>query len=484
MLPTAALACVRLLVAAVMAALLLVGAPQALPVRAQPAIAPPFVDYYARHAGMRLLGAPLTGLVMADGVPAQYFDKGRLEDHRQTATDPVWAFQYGRLTVELMEHDPDGSVTDTATTYRALREQAAPRYRHPPPPDAADGVAPTPLGVFVPYDARLQRAPGYYVPAVFWGYINRADLFPAGWLHDIGLPLTDPFEVETVKQGERRRITLQAFERSVLTYDPLNPVEWQVERGNIGADAVRGHLDRPTPIQVPAAQARVTLPLFILARVGAPGQRITAVLRWQNGVERTHGFTALRGEDGRGLVIGTTPWWPDVPPQPPTQPASVRLYGPDQRLLAEQHVLVLAPSDSDVTTVQLFWVQPATETVQAQIRHLDRTPRPATAALEALLWGPPPATQIGYQTAIPTPEQVLGYPGRGADWGPRVTLRGLEVENGVATADFSRELHAYGGGSLRVRLIREQISQTLLQFSSIRTVRIAIEGQTEAVLEP
>ena len=30
----------------------------------------------------------------------------------------------------------------------------------------------------------------------------------------------------------------EPFERSVLTYDPLNPVEWQVERGNIGSDMV------------------------------------------------------------------------------------------------------------------------------------------------------------------------------------------------------------------------------------------------------
>jgi hypothetical protein len=45
-------------------------------------------------------------------------------------------------------------------------------------------------------------------------------------------------------------------------------------------------------------------------------------------------------------------------------------------------------------------------------------------------------------------------------------------------------LQAYGGGSLRVMLIRKQIAQTLKQFPSVREVRIAIEGQTEGVLEP
>ena len=56
--------------------------------------------------------------------------------------------------------------------------------------------------------------------------------------------------------------------------------------------------------------------------------------------------------------------------------------------------------------------------------------------------------------------------------------------NGVATANFSRELAAYGGGSLRVRLIREQIARTLRLFPTVRQVRIAVEGQTEGVLEP
>src|SRR6185503_19527001 len=107
-----------------------------------------------------------------------------------------------------------------------------------------------------------------------------------------------------------------------------------------------------------------------------------------------------------------------------------------------------------------------------------------TAALNELLWGPAPPNLAGFTTAIPSPEQVLGYPGREPGWGPRVTLRSLTIVDGVATADFSREMKAYGGGSVRVMLIRQQISRTLLQFPTVREVRIAIEGQTEAVLEP
>jgi spore germination protein GerM len=79
---------------------------------------------------------------------------------------------------------------------------------------------------------------------------------------------------------------------------------------------------------------------------------------------------------------------------------------------------------------------------------------------------------------------VINYSGNQPDWGPRVTLRSLTIEDGVATADFSQEMRAYGGGSLRVRMIREQITQTLRQFPTVDTVIIAVEGETEAVLQP
>jgi spore germination protein GerM len=123
------------------------------------------------------------------------------------------------------------------------------------------------------------------------------------------------------------------------------------------------------------------------------------------------------------------------------------------------------------------------ESEQRQV--LDTGDLPATA-LEELLWGPPPRNLAGFSTAIPTPEEVLNYPGREDDWGVRVELRSLTVENGLVTADFSQEMRAYGGGSARVQMIRDQVSQTLMQFQepAIDQVQIAVEGQTEGVLQP
>jgi hypothetical protein len=453
--------------------------------QAGPGVAEPFRDYYNRHQGIRVLGYPLTDLIEVDGYPAQYFEKGRIEDHRGEATLPDWRFMYGRLTAELIEHDTLGSVNNTTITYADLRYYNDPSYRTPAPRNFAGGVMPVHDGMFVPYDPQLRPAPGYIVAPYFWAYITRRELFPGGWLHDIGLPMSDTFTAVTVKAGEQRTIFMQAFERTVLTYDMRNPAGWQVERGNIGADALRTlPPSQPvSPIAIPAAGARVTLPLHILARVGQPGTQMIARLRWHDGAELLRLFPILRGEDGRGLLIGTLNWMHEgPPPQPPTQPATFELLSESGEVQSRQTLTVLSASDPGTRPVTLYWVL-GEEVVPVQ-QSIPQTVRIGTAALNELLWGPGPPNLAGFTTAIPTPEQVLSYPGREPDWGPRVTLRQLTIVNGVATADFSKELKAYGGGSLRVMLIRQQITRTLLQFPTVREVRIAIEGKTEGVLEP
>ncbi len=117
-------------------------------------------------------------------------------------------------------------------------------------------------------------------------------------------------------------------------------------------------------------------------------------------------------------------------------------------------------------------------------RRIPLTLRIATATVDELLWGPGPGDPPNLITALPTPEDVLSYGGRNANWGARVELRGIKIVDSVATVDFSRELGAYGGGSFRVGMIDQQITRTLEQFPGLRQVRIAIEGETGGVLEP
>ncbi|HET9222027.1 MAG TPA: GerMN domain-containing protein, partial [Roseiflexaceae bacterium] len=303
-------------------------------------------------------------------------------------------------------------------------------------------------------------------------------------LHDIGLPMTDALTVETYKAGELREITMQAFERTVLTFDPRNSPAWQVERGNLGSDMLR--LGGPTAvneIERPVMSEQVTFPFPIVARVGRPGDQVTATISWGQGPQFVNSFTALTSEragDQRGLVIGLLDWVSAQDP-PLTARAVVELRNSAGEPLAWREVTILGPGDPDTRTIDLFWL--FGEQVRPHPQRILATERIGAVALEALLWGPP-RTQMGYATALPTPDEVLAYPGREADWGARVTLRGLTIADGVATADFSQELRAYGGGSARVRAIREQITRTLKQFPSVREVRIAIEGQMDGVLEP
>jgi spore germination protein GerM len=151
-------------------------------------------------------------------------------------------------------------------------------------------------------------------------------------------------------------------------------------------------------------------------------------------------------------------------------------------VLARQDVTVLSADDPEVESLTLFWV--AGRRVQPAARPVPRASDAAATALDELLWGPGPADPPDLLTALPTVEDVLTYHGRQADWGPRVQLRGLTIADGIATADFSPELGAYGGGSTRVDLIEQQITRTLEQFPGIRSVRIAVEGTTRGVLQP
>lgn len=91
--------------------------------------------------------------------------------------------------------------------------------------------------------------------------------------------------------------------------------------------------------------------------------------------------------------------------------------------------------------------------------------RPAIAriALEELLKGPTPEEEAqGYSTSI-LPE-----------WG--VKILSLEIKDGVAFVDFSKELQSYGGGSARVTAICQQIMKTLLQFAEVKNVELFVEG--------
>jgi len=187
----------------------------------------------------RILGSSISQAFLYQGFVVGYYEKARLEDHSAEAPECPWSLQYGLLVDDLLASGmsiPVGGDTSTVT-YANAGEQAQEGARAPAPPGFSGGWQDMPDGsTFVPFDPVLGPGPGHTVPPRFWAYMNRMDLFPGGWLHDIGLPVTEPMNAIVTKGEESRIITLQFFQRAVLTDDPQNPADWQVERVNVGAD--------------------------------------------------------------------------------------------------------------------------------------------------------------------------------------------------------------------------------------------------------
>ena len=65
-----------------------------------------------------------------------------------------------------------------------------------------------------------------------------------------------------------------------------------------------------------------------------------------------------------------------------------------------------------------------------------------------------------------------------------VTIQSLTIENGVAKVDFNQQLQERVAGSCKVIAIRAQITETLKQFPSVKSVVISIDGKTEDILQP
>jgi hypothetical protein len=233
------------------------------------------------------------------------------------------------------------------------------------------------------------------------------------------------------------------------------------------------------PLRLPVAGTVTSLPLHVEASLGQPGQFVTLNYWVEDGFVFSDHAALFTGPDGAGLLLVSI-WPPPGLPRLQMQRAVLEVREELGPLLAACQLTFVAPGSLQTREIELYWLDG--EEPRAERRFVPQTAQIGAAALEELLWGPPPGS--GYTSAIPTPEQVLRYPGREADWGGRVRLLGLVIRDGVATADFSQELRAYGGGSARVAAIRQQITRTLLQFPGVHEVRIAIEGQTEGVLEP
>jgi hypothetical protein len=214
---------------------------------------PIFVAYYNSVDGPRTQGQAISPRLIVGGITAQYFEKSRLEDQRANnhTGNPAYDFEYGLLVDEMKAINSLRAVGGDRSnvTYATINQQSNASLRVPVPAGFQNGnVLTNPDGsTFIPFTADLTAAPGHNVPDYFWQYMNLPDLFPGGWLHDIGLPIT-PLLDAIVDKGRflgtpndpvrftNVPIKVQAFQRTILTYDPANPEGFLVERANTGTD--------------------------------------------------------------------------------------------------------------------------------------------------------------------------------------------------------------------------------------------------------
>jgi spore germination protein GerM len=102
-------------------------------------------------------------------------------------------------------------------------------------------------------------------------------------------------------------------------------------------------------------------------------------------------------------------------------------------------------------------------------RRIPKTSTPARAALEQLLEGPTNAeAEQEYFTSINS----------------GVKIQSLTIENGVAKVDFNATIEEAVAGSCRVGAIRSQITNTLMQFSTVKSIVISVNGRTQDILQP
>jgi hypothetical protein len=202
-----------------------------------------------------------TSLESADGTrQVYYFDKARMEvnssDRDQstyvTAGLLVRDMIVGRIQVGVDEYEDyvsadvplagdEKQFNPDAPTYMSLKGVASivPGREVPQRRGAAvveviaqDGTVTTNssldgMAAYGSYASTL----GHNIASVFDTYLAS---LAGDWQMSVGLPLTEPYWVQANLKGSPTWVLVQAFERRVLTWTPINRPEWQVEMGNVG----------------------------------------------------------------------------------------------------------------------------------------------------------------------------------------------------------------------------------------------------------
>jgi hypothetical protein len=192
----------------------------------------------------------------------QYFDKGRLEinDPRGDKSSP-WFVTSGLLVKEMVAGAAetggghlykigpanvavagDGNGGPTYAQFAGLTGRAGNQEGKQlsdssflsPNGDVAEVTSEddAPASIEI---ARYEEASGHNWADVFWSFAgSMAGSGGTGWLPTLGYPITEPYWITVPINGTPHTILVQLFERRILTYNPGNPAQTQVEMGNVG----------------------------------------------------------------------------------------------------------------------------------------------------------------------------------------------------------------------------------------------------------
>ncbi len=123
----------------------------------------------------------------------------------------------------------------------------------------------------------------------------------------------------------------------------------------------------------------------------------------------------------------------------------------------------------ETTAINLYFGHTSGEDTRVVRREVSLTPAMARTALEELIKGPnAQELEEGYFSSVNS----------------NTRIQRLEIQDGVAYADFSQELQLDIGGSAMVTFIRAQIEDTLMQFPTVDEVVISIDGSIDDILQP
>lgn len=159
-----------------------------------------------------------------------------------------------------------------------------------------------------------------------------------------------------------------------------------------------------------------------------------------------------------GDVGNAGPLTQPPPPDQPTTTIPATVPGTNSTTVPTTQPPVDPPDSVDRQFVELFFGKDGFAV--SVVRAVD-TPAVATNAVRALIEGPTLAEQDSdLWTAIPSDTLLLG----------------LEIENGLATIDLSREFEV-GGGSYNILSRLAQVVYTLTQFPTVDRVLFHLDGQ-------